>query len=384
ALAPPAPSTREKAEALAARLGSLDKGIAVKFANIAFSNEIKTGGFTDSFKKATAGDKVIDKPLKTDKDFEDAAADMNKTISDATNGMINDFVDKDALPEYIWSLISAIGFEGTFTHPFVHAKELIEDPGYKTRLEKEKDFGPSLLANAKRYHRKGDEEPSVEKLAAAEWNKDAAKYLEVPYLKGAQHEIIPRLKEASDAANGRMKLAQGGLKVIDNARFTAVMFPYGDEQGASFVAMMPKGNLTPKQLLLDVGSAQLAAAFANAEARDFDAKDKFQLGAFKTEFKPEDFLEVLRKLAPLKFSGMIASGETAPNAARLKAVIELGPRQTKAAQVVEMAMMESAMHSEPPPPIAINFDQSYAYAIITKDGTLPLWQGIQQVEAKKD
>ena len=181
-----------------------------------------------------------------------------------------------------------------------------------------------------------------------------------------------------------MKLAQGGLKVIDNARFTAVMFPYGDEQGASFVAMMPKGNLTPKQLLLDVGSAQLAAAFANAEARDFDAKDKFQLGAFKTEFKPEDFLEVLRKLAPLKFSGMIASGETAPNAARLKAVIELGPRQTKAAQVVEMAMMESAMHSEPPPPIAINFDQSYAYAIITKDGTLPLWQGIQQVEAKKD
>jgi hypothetical protein len=79
---------------------------------------------------------------------------------------------------------------------------------------------------------------------------------------------------------------------------------------------------------------------------------------------------------------LINGGRAEPDVAELEAKIRLSARKTTAGQVASMGGLESVV-LEPPKPIAVTFDKDYAYAIVTKDDFLPLWQGVQTVAAAK-
>ena len=360
------------AAALTHKLANLGKGISVNIANLAVTNSAKSGGFLPSFTEGAARGAqtaVIDDDVQSTAQVEELTHRINAWVKDNTNGMIPKLMDASKVGDMVWYLLSAIAFDGKWTNPFTDAEELLADPKFAAKLdpnsEDEESF--NFRSNVAGY------------LGMNPWDLNRMSVDEIRTQIEEVHEAssVFTMADGTKSEQNMMKLTKGGLRFVDSDRYEAVMLPYGeDAEGAYMVAMLPKNGTSPKDLLVAVGSDAFNAQVSGVTKRAYDAEDQVFMPRFKTSFEPasDAVLTAFNDIAPLSFKALTERGMTVPNDAVLKAVIEVGPRSTKAAQVAGFGGLESMRL--PPTPRTIKFDRPFAYAIITPDDSTPIFQGV--------
>ena len=369
------------ASAYADKLGSLGDDIKVAYANLAVSNAKFSGGFTEGFGKVSAdGAKVIDRAFDPSDKAAVAAltSEINTFVEENTEQLIKNYFDEGTTSALNWMLLSTAAFRGKLTTPFTDPKELLEDPGYVKAFASDEGFRAEMVREAEEAARwSRGTPPTPEQCAASKWSYEAGEYIGAPAsyaLRGKSvDEVKAALDKASAEADGRMRVRGSGFAFFETPTYSAVSVPYGENRGASMIVMTPKGNATPKSLLASVKSADLVQAAR--EGASWGHEDLVEMPRFETTFEPDGdkFLQTLGEIAPLDFGDLIKAGNTSPNGAFLKAVINFGPRETVAGQVAGMAVLESAVSAEPQAFVA---DKPFAYVIVANSGE-ELWRGVK-------